>query len=744
LPITSASPFTGAVARDAAGTIWLGTTRGLVCVRSGVVSAVNLTRGATRIDVLVADREENLWIGTEAGLFRLPPERVAWFPSGQQTFGPVVEGSDGRIYVSADHGILELTSGTSAAVPGSTAQPFRRLRNFMCDSRGDWWIGTAGGLYRFRGPRLQFRDGRRFGPEDGLPRTGIVDAGSLHEDAQGLVWVSCAEGVYRYDPSRRRPPFFERVPMPDAAPTIAIGHDPSGVVWLTSYNRTLRVVGDRLSEVHSAPGLPATELADVQARAFLEDSRGWFWIGLRHDGVSVTREPRVAEPRFVNYSSRNGLGSDVVWSVAEDAYGRMYFATSSGLVRFDVSASRFEQLTAADGLPADTFYSCLRDRRGDVWAGAWNGVARLSPLSPGAIAISPAVYLQRLRIAGEDVRLPERGTLVVPPLTLAPGRNNALIEYGGVRLGGGGPLRYRYRLEGADNDWGAPVSETAVSYARLAPGSYRFLVRAVAPDGRESPEAASVAFRILPPLWRRGWFMALTALATILAATAVQRLRIARAVAMERVRRQIATDLHDDVGSGLAQIAVLSEVARRDAPSGVGDRMAAVAGLARTLRESMGDIVWAVDPRRDRLTDVVRRMRQTAFDLAEADGIRVDFALPDEGEIESLVLPPDHKRQVYLVFKESMTNVVRHAGARNVRVTLEAGRSLLTLTIEDDGSGFDSEASHAGLGIASLRRRAEQLRGRLEILSAPGRGVKVRLEVPLGGWLRRRGGDDRA
>jgi signal transduction histidine kinase len=211
---------------------------------------------------------------------------------------------------------------------------------------------------------------------------------------------------------------------------------------------------------------------------------------------------------------------------------------------------------------------------------------------------------------------------------------------------------------------------------------------------------------------------------------------------MERVRRQIATDLHDDVGSGLAQIAVLSEVARRDAPPGAGDRMAAVAGLARTVRESMGDIVWAVDPRRDRLLDVVRRMRQTAFDLAEADGIRVDFVLPDEGEIESLVLPPDHKRQVYLVFKESMTNVVRHAGARNVRVTLEAGRTLLTLMIEDDGRGFDPEASHAGLGVASLRRRADQLRGRLEIVSAPGRGVKVRLEVPLGGWLPRRGGGD--
>jgi signal transduction histidine kinase len=148
----------------------------------------------------------------------------------------------------------------------------------------------------------------------------------------------------------------------------------------------------------------------------------------------------------------------------------------------------------------------------------------------------------------------------------------------------------------------------------------------------------------------------------------------------------------------------------------------------------MSDIVWAVDPRRDRLADLVHRMRQAAYDLAEADGVRVDFSVPSDEEIEATGLPPEHKRQIYLTFKEAMNNVVRHARARTVRVAVSRDGSTLLLEVRDDGQGFDAGASHAGLGLASLRRRAAVIGGQLELESVPGVGTVVRLRVGLGRW----------
>src|SRR5262249_20390316 len=154
-----------------------------------------------------------------------------------------------------------------------------------------------------------------------------------------------------------------------------------------------------------------------------------------------------------------------------------------------------------------------------------------------------------------------------------------------------------------------PTTERMVRYGRLAPGHYRFDVRAVDRDGLTSARPAGLAFEIPPPIWRRWWFLASAAAAALAVGYALHRARVRRLLALEGVRRQIATDLHDDIGSGLSQIAVLSEVAKRVDGEARTGRLDVIAGLARALRDSMSDIVWAVDPRHDRFTDLVQRMR---------------------------------------------------------------------------------------------------------------------------------------
>jgi signal transduction histidine kinase len=206
---------------------------------------------------------------------------------------------------------------------------------------------------------------------------------------------------------------------------------------------------------------------------------------------------------------------------------------------------------------------------------------------------------------------------------------------------------------------------------------------------------------------------------------------VRRILALEGIRTQIATDIHDDLGSGLAQIAILTEVAKRGAPEPSLSTLDEVAKLARSMRDSMSDIVWAVDPRRDRFSDLVQRMRQAAFNLLEAEGLRVEFRAPESAEIEGIGLPPDKRRHLLLVLKESLANVARHARATKVVVDVRLEPGTLRLAVQDDGIGFDPGLDHRGNGLASLRRRAQALAGTIEIRSAPGQGTAIDVRVPL-------------
>jgi signal transduction histidine kinase len=197
---------------------------------------------------------------------------------------------------------------------------------------------------------------------------------------------------------------------------------------------------------------------------------------------------------------------------------------------------------------------------------------------------------------------------------LDAGRSSLEIDFFGVELRAAEALRYRHRLEGLETDWTDAGRLHTVRYAGLPAGSYRFLVEPLAAGGAASAAQATVSFTILPPLWRRWWFLASAVALAGLALRAAERYRVARLLELERVRTRIATDLHDDVGSSLSQIAILSEVARqRLGPDGGGaaEALGSIAATSREMVDSIGDIVWAINPRKDHLRDLTQRMRRS-------------------------------------------------------------------------------------------------------------------------------------
>ncbi|MGH9162757.1 MAG: ATP-binding protein [Vicinamibacteraceae bacterium] len=317
-------------------------------------------------------------------------------------------------------------------------------------------------------------------------------------------------------------------------------------------------------------------------------------------------------------------------------------------------------------------------------------------------------------------------------LGVVPGAGPVQISVVGSSFGTAGRLRFQYQLEGSDDNWSAPTVERNVRFARLAAGRYRLLVRAVDSDGVVSPRPASVTFRVLPAIWLRWWFLTLAAASAALLAYMAHRYRVRQLFALERIRSRIATDLHDEVGANLSQIAVLSEVARRRFSEGdnrVGEPLARIADVSRESVDAMSDMVWAVDPERDDLIELEHRMRRFANDVVAARDIVVRF--PTSVTREGISADADIRRDVFLIFKEAVNNVVRHAEATAVQVNLHVRRHTLDLTVADNGNGLTGADPSRGLGLRSMPERAKRLRGHIDITSPDGVGTRVSLTVPL-------------
>lgn len=728
----------GKLLLDAQGVLWCGTVLGLIKLQDNRQTLFTTAQGLSS-DVILAltrDREGNLWIGTAfGGVNKLAGERIVNFTDvdgpPQQNFYRVIEDRSGRLYASVqDSHLVEIVADATQRVLGSGHSP-RFTPQPVQDGSGVWWMSTTTGLYRLAQPELQFARGRRVSAADGIASDKLAIAPMVAADQMGRVWLWYAHDqfIYRRDPQSGAR--FERLSLNAALPDIAFTMlpDRAGALWLAGNEFLARWQNGQTLFLQPSAGLPET-----RPRSFFQDSRGWLWIGLRYGGVSLTKDPQAASPQFVNYSTATGLASDTVWTIAEDDAGRMYFGTGKGLNQLDLTTGRIRHFTSQDGLAGDLINHCFKDRQGYVWVATTRGLSRFDPRAERSVVPPPPIYLSRVQAAGEDLPLAETGAARLSEIALPSARNNLLIEFVAPNFLGEHRLRYQYKLEGSsgvDEDWSQPSERRAVNYARLAPGAYRFLARALDENGATSAPPAVFEFRILPPLWQRGWFLTLVALTVGLAGYALYRYRVAQLLKLERMRTRIAADLHDDIGANLTRISILSEVARQQANNGAtpfSNSLQSIADIARESVASMSDIVWAINPQRDSLLDLTRRLRQHAEEVLTPNDIALQFTAPVVPDIK---LDVNVRRDLYLIFKEAVNNAARHAACAHVSIELRVEQAQLTLLIRDDGRGFDTTAASEGNGLLSMQRRAKALGGVFSLDSHASAGTRLELTIPL-------------
>lgn len=610
---------------------------------------------------------------------------------------------------------------------------------------GEWWIGCARGICRFP-PSDRFDQIKTARPL----AVYSIKHGAVHdqpfrlfEDSAGNVWISQMSGPPLLMWGRTNQEFHDLSSVPgfpseDWMPR-SFGEDHAGNVWIGFNGQIARYRNGRFTLFGASDGLPPGVIGSIYV-----DHAGRLWLASSRSGLIRVDEPEAERPDFFAYTTAEGLSSDSTETspdqlIVEDLQGYVYIGTARGLDRLDPATGDFRHFTTADGLASGTFKAAFRDGKGGLWFGTTRGLTHFVPTPGEPPDAPPPILISDLHVGGSRQFVSALGESEILLSDLAVDQSQLQIDFVGLCFAPGVVLNYQYKLAGADADWSPPTEQRSVNYARLAPGRYRFLVRAVTSDGVVSSNPAAVAFRILPPFWSRWWFLTLVATGLALMLYAVYRYRVARLVELERVRTRIATDLHDDIGSSLSRMAILSEVAKRRMENPTCESVSILTEIADSARgtvDSMSDIVWAIDPRKDDLGNVVFRVRQFASDLLATNGIAWTFQAPPE--FDKIKLNPEQRRQVFLIFKEAINNSARHAQCKSVHLRMSVGPNQIIAEIRDDGCGFDTSSidqdhhnGHAVHGLENIRGRAARLGGTLNIDSSPGHGTHIRLSVPL-------------
>jgi ligand-binding sensor domain-containing protein len=627
------------------------------------------------------DRQGGVWFHHYGnGLFYVTPEgRFQRFTTEQGLPGDRVwawfQGREGDVWLGVDRGgLARLRERRFQVIGMATGLPARAALSVCEDESGTMWFGTSGGgLCRWSGGQLEsFPVGSDASanfvfsvyPQRGqglwlsaaagedlfVFREGQVQRGpwevhgvkAILADRTGRVWIGHKAGLNWWSPSGRRA--FRASEGMTASAVRALVENKDGTVWCGNDEGALYCCAPDHLEVFR----PVDALAEQPILCLLADGDGTLWAGTFRGGLL-----RFKEGRFGRVTAEQGLPSDVISQILEDGQGRLWLGTEQGICRvtrtslqacLEGKARGVECQTYGrlDGLPtlecAGNYQpACWRAHDGRLWFATVKGMVSVKPDELKMNPVPPQVAIEEFRVDGERLAL-NSGRLAVPP-----GRRQFEFSYTGLSFIVPDKVRFRYRLEGLGADWVEAGTRRVAQYDYLRPGNYQFRVRACNNDGVWNEEGSAIAFSVLPHFYETWWFLTLTGLgvlgwvaALVWAATSRKyRLALARLEqqhALERDRARIAKDIHDDLGAGLTQITLLSELARREPPEQAGTHLERISDSARKMTRAMDEIVWAVDPQHDTVSGLMDYVSAFAEDFLQVAGIRcrMDFPSADK------------------------------------------------------------------------------------------------------------------
>ncbi len=731
---------------DREGSLWIGTNGGLARWVAGKVQRLPVTDPLATASILslMEDHEGNLWVGTETGglhilrdqRFRTVGAREGLSSDATTT---VVEDWTGTLWVGTSGSGL---NALRRSVNGSSAVRSYTVRNGLMSDvilslaaapNGDLWVGTPDGLNRIRGGKID-----AFTSADGLPDDFIR---SLLADADGSLWIGTRRGLTHWMGLKARATSSAQMETFTQANGLgsdlvgAMARDSRGELWVATLAGLSRLHSGKIDNFTTANGLSSNVVT-----ALLPYGNGMLLIGTQEHGWNLW------DGQHFTMETNGGLNQTTIHAILDDGSGHLWFATGNGIARCDFAVpatgkgagcSQWIEFGTADGLRSrematNSHPSAWRCRDGRLWFATPKGLVEIDPAHFPVNAVPPPVALERFAV--DDV--PQALHSGSSSLRVEAGHVHFQFDYAGLSFIAPQKVRYRFMLEGLDHGWTEAGTRRSAYYTNIKPGRYTFRVQAANNDGLWNTEGAALTFELRPHYYQTAWFYALLLAAVAGLVLLFLRLRLRRAEGEFRAvlgeRNRIAREIHDTLAQGYVgisvQLEVLSELLRRNEAQAAAKHLDLIRGYVREGLDDARQSIWALRSQDSDETTLPVRLRR----MVEAEGgkgLKAGFSL--FGAYRPM--PAETEREFLRVAQEALHNVKKHAGARHIFVQLEYEPEEIALEVRDDGQGFvidwKQESASGHYGLTGMKERAAAIGGTLEIHSEPGVGTTIRLRA---------------
>jgi streptogramin lyase/two-component sensor histidine kinase len=686
--------------------------------------------------------KNEIWISTEAGISLFDGENFKNFGIESGLSNEIIYSSlidlEGNIWFGTFGGGANLFLGDYFAnYTTEQGLPNNLVTTFAETVDESFWIGTYGGGVTSL-IENEFNDK---GVNERLPDNQIY---KLFTDSKGRTWIGMREGLARMESNSVKVFNEDEFPFRKVRDIMEASN---GSFWISTYDDgIIRLRDDSFTQISSEEGLASDRVLES-----IEAGDGSVWIAT-YGGVT-----RFKDGEFQSFAIQEGLPNNAVMNILEDQNGRIWASTFGGIAWFD--GLRFQSITANDGLPDDVCYFIHQSENGFYWIGTTNGVVRFNAdlffndemrdkslafqvlnkeqglvsneLNLGAVYEDKEGYLWFGTVEGLSRFNPNsyQGNTVPPKVHItgvnASGRENYLeIQYSGINFTAPNQILYEYKLSEIDPGW-QQTTARSVKYPSLPPGQYTFQVHARNLNGTWSEDLEEFKFRISAPFWMQWWFWILMLIAVIgIIYLFYNYYRVRKMIDIERMRVRIASDLHDDVGASLTEIALQSDFLQAgDADSEFKKSLEQIGRQCRKIVSSLDDIVWSIDARNDTLGDLTDRMQDYVLNTLESKNMSVRY---DFGELNmDNKLPVSVKENVYLIFKEAVNNIAKYSNGDQVEIKMQNHNGHFEFNISDNGT-TGKGTKKTGQGLRNMEMRANRIGADINIDSTDGFTIAVK------------------
>lgn len=693
----------------------------------------------SNVHQMAEDHEGNTWIATDKGLYFTDPRSGSHSIVNYRNDIPgfdemvdVLEVNRGKYWITAwNAGILEINA--------------------------DSWKTKVLPLYNSPAPASW--------PD--LSRAALKTCFALCKDPRSNnILIACTRGVMMsVDPVTYKTTYqFHKSMEKEALLTLCV--DAKQRVWVgTQSGKLFRNKDDGYEEISS--------VGSTIHKLFL-DKQGWLWAATTTEGIiAIDTETGKILQHYTNHTATNklyaeggrsiaqlndsiiafgagalnlinkktgkvtiigyeqGLPSNNVKRLRVDRQGYLWIITSAGLCRYNPSNGRFTQYGRKDGVTQTTLVSQsdLITSDGEIMFAGNGSILRIDPAIFNTRNEVPAVSVTDFKLFNNF--LPLDSLQQLPRITLGHDENSFSIYFASLSFTQRDKLEYYYRMMGIDSTWKKADRSDYENYPLLPPGAYRFEVYAETMDGTRSG-ITTLNISIKPPFWRTWWFVSLVLLAIAAGIYWLHSMRVKGLLAVVNVRNRVARDLHDDMGSTLSTINILSSMAKTKMgtdPVKVTEYIGKISDNSQRMMESMDDIVWSITPANDSMQKIVARMREFATYVLEPKDILPDIEADEK--VYHVKLNMEIRRDLFLIFKEAVNNAAKYSDATTVTARLKITGKGLEMTIADDGAGFDIAAADNRNGLGNMEKRTMNIGGTFNVRSVIDEGTRIHVVLPL-------------